>query len=185
MKYEVSSLWEPYYEELDTTKRKELLDSITASNPDDGANEFRRRVFQYRYVDEKNPKHQIDRFLWIACMLRDICNNTSLFSMFSKKQVISYGNELGFDQIAGLSELEKTCLYQEYRHALRRYYASCMSGNYHSMFGILQPEDEVRIAAAKQDIEAMTSLIAQRFHVEENFALWMEAGASVQEHPNI
>ncbi|MBE5909339.1 MAG: hypothetical protein E7278_10970 [Lachnospiraceae bacterium] len=176
MSYDMNPVWEPYYSELDTDKRKALLDEISAAQEDDGANEFRQRIFYYRYVDQKDPKHQIDRFLGTACMFRDFAANRSIFSVFSKKQVIKYGNELGFNQIASLSGKEKACLYREYKHALRRYFESCMSGNYHSLFGMVQPEDKVRIAAAKNDIATMTTGIAKLFHLEDSFTLWMEAG---------
>ena len=175
MNYEFDSIWENYYEELDTDKRRAILEETTAAHPDDAANEFRKRIFFYRYVDEKNPSHTIDRFLWIGCMFRDIFHNASLFQFFEKKQVTKYAKELGLDQIASLSGKEKACLYQEYKHAFKRYYDSCQSGNYHTLFGMVQPEDNKRIAAAKDDIHAMSVGIATKFHMEDTFGLWTEA----------
>ena len=175
MNYEFDSIWDNYYEELDTDKRKAILEEVMAVNPDDGANEFRKRIFFYRYVDEKKPNHTIDRFLWIGCMFRDIQHNASFFQFFEKKQVTKFSKELGCDQIASLSSKEKACLYHEYKHAFKRYYDSCQSGNYHSLFGMVQPEDNKRIAAAKEDIRAMSVGIASRFHMEDTFEMWTSA----------
>ena len=179
MNYEINSVWNPYYEELDTDKRKALLEELTSTQPDDGANDFRKRIFNYRYVDEKKPEHTIDRFLWIGCMFRDINHNASLFTFFEKKQVAKYVKELGLDQVASLSSKEKACLYQEYKHAFKRYLESCMSGNYHSLFGMVQPEDEKRIAAAKGDIRSMSTGIAAQFHLEDSFTLWTDAATDL------
>lgn len=176
MSYELDPMWDPYYEELDTEKRRTILQQLLSEQEDDGANTFRERIFHYRYVDEKNPKHMIDRFLGIGCMYRDIAANASPLSFFTKKQVIKYSKELGLDQISSLSQKEKACLYQEYKHAFKRYFQSCMSGNYHAMFGIVQPEDDVRIAAARKDIAVMTTGIAKQFRMEDTLALWLEAG---------
>lgn len=179
MSYKMNSAWTEYYEELDTDKRGEILKRLVAELPDDGGNAFRQRVFNYRYTDEKDPAHQIDRFLWIGCIFRDMNKNASLFSFLNKKRIAKFAKELGFDQIGELTEVEKACLLEEYKHSLKRYFDSCMTGNYHTFFGIGNPEDKTRIAAAKQDILAMTVGIAKQFRQEEYFGLWTEAGQTL------
>ncbi len=179
MNYEMNSAWAEYYGELDTDKRRTILERLLQELPDDDGNAFRQRIFNYRYTDKKDANHQIDRFLWIGCIFRDLSKNASIFSFLNKKRIVKYGNEMGFDQIGALTDMEQACLLEEYKHALRRYYDSCMSGNYHTFFGMGNPEDRVRIAAAKEDITAMTVAIAKQFHQEDFFGLWIEAGRSV------
>lgn len=58
--YEQSAKLNMYYREIDPGKRKQLLDELCMTEEDDGANEYRRHLYELRHVDRKDPAHEVD-----------------------------------------------------------------------------------------------------------------------------
>ena len=85
--YEQSARWNEYYREPEPRRRKEQLDILCMTEPDDGANEYRRMLFKARHVDEKQPGHEVDRFLFNCLSFAQLWASAKLFkkhwSLFS------------------------------------------------------------------------------------------------------
>ena len=95
--FEQSARWNEYYRELKPAKRRAMLDELCASEPDDGANEYRRRLFEARHVDLKAPGRPVDRMLFMCVCFMQLCQSSRLFRGGAIREVRRSMNELRFD----------------------------------------------------------------------------------------
>ena len=49
--FEQTAGWSEYYRELEPKRRRVLLERLCAEEPDDGANAYRRILFEARHTD--------------------------------------------------------------------------------------------------------------------------------------
>ena len=98
--YEQSARWNEYYREPEPRRRKEQLDILCMTEPDDGANEYRRMLFKARHVDEKQPGHEVDRFLFNCLSFAQLWASAKLFKKHAKKEALqALSDMMGADYI--------------------------------------------------------------------------------------
>ena len=84
--------------------------------------------------------------------------------------------ELHLEDPDGLSEMERTVLYLEFRNTARRYLSTCRSVNYARKFlGLKKASDQEKLDRACQDIWMVSRGIARAAGLEDPLKLWCDA----------
>ena len=174
--FEQSARWNEYYRELDPGKRRAILETLCASEPDDGANACRRLLFEARHTDPRDPKRQVDRMLFMCVNFLQLCQSSRLFRGFAVKEVERTLKELRCAEAEACGEAGERALYWEMRNAVARYLSTCESPSYNrSLFGLAPSRDENRQERILQDIWRMSAGLAHRIGLEEKLRLWNQA----------
>lgn len=141
--YEMKKDWAEYYKETEPQVRRTILDNNLDTLEDDGANAFRKSLFEARYVDQNKSGKAVDRFLGAFLNMNVIYQTRGkIFSGF-QKEAASALSELCLDDTETLTELQKAALYMEYRNAAKRYFATSQSDRYGKKFmGTVSASDE-------------------------------------------
>lgn len=168
--YELTPGWEQYYEEQNPVERKKLLEYLRDTLEDDGANEFRRVVFEKRskdYGNNRNPKNNrnqkkaggsenserlVDRYLWQLVFLPGLYKKRGYFFSNVAKELQSVEEELLLAGFRPLNEAEEAALYWEIRNAADRYFATCSGARYgKKAFGMKLADNEEKRQKACED----------------------------------
>ncbi|MCR5304104.1 MAG: hypothetical protein K6E33_06025 [Lachnospiraceae bacterium] len=174
--YEQSAGWNEYYRELEPKRRKELFEKLISEDEDDGANEFRKRLFETRYTDPKNPGQEVDRFLWQCVNFIFLFKTMRIFVKSTKKEVLKAAKELCIEDAAPFGDAGTKALYWEFRNTLKRYFMTCESSSYRrKMFGLMSASDEEKTWQKCLDAWQMSRGVSLKFGVSEELALWNEA----------
>ena len=126
--FEQAAPWNEYYRELEPQKRRALLDRMCADEPDDGANAYRRALFQARHTDPKKPGRQMDFLLFMCLDFMKLYSSALIFRRGTVRDVRRYFAQMRFDEADALGEAGRRALYWEIRNAAARYQigrASC------------------------------------------------------------
>ena len=123
--FEQSAKLNEYYRELEPAKRRAMLETLCASEPDDGANAYRRTLLDARHVDPKNPGHEVDRMLFMCVSFMQLCQSARMFKGSAIREVRRSLQELRFDQAGAYGEAGTRALYWEIRNAAARYLSTC------------------------------------------------------------
>ena len=174
--FEQSTGWNEYYRELEPRRRRAMLEALCANEADDGANEYRRALFEARHTDRKNPEREVDRVLFMCVNFMQICQSSRLFRGGAVREVRRALREQRFDQAARYGEAGEQALYWEIRNAAARYLFTCESPSYNrGLFGMAPSRDSDRQARITQDIWQMSEGITQRTGLAEELRLWNQA----------
>lgn len=174
--YEQSAKWNAYYDEIDPKQRKVLLDEAIMNEADDGANALRMRLFNMRYLDEKNPQQYVDRFLWQCVNMLLVYKTNHLFKSAGEKDMKKTFAALGFDLVDQDDENSRKAYYWEVRNTIKRYLSTTQNGAYRrKLFGIMSASDEEREVQSLKDIWEMSKGLAEKYHKEAEMALWNQA----------
>lgn len=174
--YEQSARWNEYYRELEPKRRRELLDQLCMTEPDDGANEYRRLLFRARHVDERQPGREVDRFLFSCLSFTQLWSSAKMFKGSAKREVSRTLREMLADQAAEYGEAGERAFYWEIRNAAARYLKTCEGAGYNrSLFGMIASGDESRADRVCRDIWRMSVGLAKRLDMQEPLALWNRA----------
>ena len=174
--FEQSARWNEYYRELEPARRRVMLDELCASEPDDGANEYRRQLFEARHVDPKAPGRAVDRMLFMCVCFMQLCQSARLFRGGAIREVRRSMNELRFDLAGQYGEAGARALYWEIRNAAARYLSTCSSPSYNRrLFGLAPSREENREDRVARDIWQMTEGLSRRTGLERELALWNQA----------
>ena len=173
---ELSAGWSEYYRELEPARRRELLDALCASEPDDGANAFRRRLFDARYAPVKGKGGVADRFLYHSMSFMQHSQNARLFKGHVARQVKSALKEMLVDEAAVLGEAGERALYWELWNTAMRFFDCCDSPAYNrQLFGLIPSGDESRRSRICRDVWRMTRGIARYTGLETQLEPWCRA----------
>ncbi len=174
--YKVNPVWNEFYAELDPGKREKILKELLASAEDDGANDFRQKIFKKRYTDPKNPKHRIDLFLQQCIYLPTIYKKRKFFMVNVKKEIRITMEATCLDRIDSYSESEKGALYAELKNAAARYFKTCSGSKYGStLFGISKAKDEDKERLAAKDAWEMYAGMPKFAGVEREMEMFSHA----------
>ena len=96
--YEQSAKWNTYYAEQEPGRRLKLLEELMLTQPDDGANEYRRLLFASRYEDPKTPGTYVDRFLFQCVNFVQIYKSARVFKRSAAREVDTVWRDLLLDR---------------------------------------------------------------------------------------
>ena len=174
--YEQSSGWNEYYRELDPSARRALLDRMQMSEPDDGANEYRIRLFQTRYVDEKKTENWVDRFLFQCVNFIQLYKSMGPFRKSARKELKKALGEMLFEDAGLYGEAGEKALYWEIRNASARYFKTCESSGYgRSLFGLLSSGEVNRMERMCRDTWEMTEGLEDKYEMAGDMKIWSRA----------
>lgn len=174
--YEQSSRWNEYYRELEPKRRREQLDLLCMTEPDDGANAYRIKLYKARYVDEKQPGREVDRFLFNCLSFSQLWQSAKLFKRHARKETLEALRDMLWDEAAEYGEAGERALYWEIRNTAARYLSTCDGAGYNRrLFGMIASGDESRADRICQDVWRMTDGLAERVGLQSELKLWNRA----------
>ena len=174
--YEQSAAWNEYYRELEPPRRRELLEKLISEEEDDGANGFRRRLFESRYTDPKRPGQTVDNFLWQCVNFIFLFKTMRLFYRKDRKEVLRGIEILCIREAADFGDAGRKALYWEFRNTFRRYFKSCESSSYRrKMFGLMSASDDEKTWQKCLDTWQMSRGVSLKFDLSDELAIWNEA----------
>ena len=174
--YEQSARWNEYYRELEPKKRLKLRNELFMLEPDDGANEYRKFLYEIRYTDPKNPKEERDLFLWHCINFPFIFRNARVFKGFARKELRGAIAELHLADAAEYGEAGERALYWEIRNTAKRYFSTTESGSYRKkLFGMMNSAESERNFQRCKDCYEMSEGVAKRLGMETELSIWVQA----------
>ena len=177
MEKELHPLLQAYYTETIPENRKKQLEeyerSTTADTP---ADQYRRDLFEYRYVDKKRPNQPVDRFLWRFMSLGTIFRTPGFFPKFRRREAISLLTGMHLDDRPLKDPLCEEVLYREYRNGVRRYIATCSDPSYgRKLLGLMVADDHNRRRQCCMDVWGFSYGISSLLGLEKEMALLCRA----------
>ena len=170
--YEQSARWNEYYRELEPRRRRELLDQLCMTEPDDGANEYRQRLYRARHVDGKQPGLEVDRFLFNCLSFAQLWSSAKMFKRSARREVLKGLRDMLAGEAAEYGEAGERALYWEWRNVAARYLMTCASSSYNrSLFGMIASGEQSRSDRICRDVWRMTVGLAQRLNLEGELRL--------------
>lgn len=173
--YGLDQVWDPYFGTLDPEERLALLELL----PDrgDGAKAFCRALYRERYTHPKQPDRKADNWLWKIVYLPGLYKRRRFFGKGPlQKEMEGTLKELHLEDPGGLSEMEQSVLYLEFRNTARRYLSTCRGVNYASrLFGMKKATEQEKLDHACEDIWMASRGLARAAGLEENLKLWCDA----------
>ena len=174
-----NELLENYYEELDPDKRRVLLDEYLSGAPsEDPAAEYRKVLFDYRYTDPKDPERRVDNYMWALLSLMYTHRGSVIFPQRNVKEVRRIMKDLEQDERVHTDECFAEAFMLEVRNAVRRYFDTCKSDNYHKkLFGMTHSSSDEKEKQRCIDTWKMSAGLAQRVGLEDEMSLFNRAVA--------
>lgn len=175
--YDQDSIWDEYYSELKPEKRRKIYEEIVRSQTeDDGANEYRKHLYELRHTDPKDPKHQVDTFLWQFLIMPSFFHEKGRKRKADLKGMRKAIAAMEVDKADELSEPQRAALYWEIRNAARRYLETCKKDGYGSrLFGFVKSNEDRRAEMSCSEFWRMSIGVAKRFQIEDEMRLLTDA----------
>ena len=174
--YEQSARWNEYYREMEPRRRREQLDLLCMTEPDDGANEYRRMLFRARHVDEQQPGREVDRFLFNCLSFAQLWASARMFKKHARKEALQALSDMLCDRTRAYGEAGERAFYWEIRNAAARYLTTCQNSGYNrSLFGLVASGDESRADRICRDVWRMTDGLAERLDLRDALSVWCRA----------
>ena len=176
MIYTFNEAWREYYEVLEPEKRKALLEKLSKSVPDDGANRFRKKLFEQRHTDPKKADHMIDLFLWQCVYLPGLYRKRNFFLFNARQEMQRALKDSFLDGSVRMNAAEKSALYWELRNAAARYFATCSGSRYGNKFlGMKHATMEEKRERACEDAWIMSRGMALCSGLEKEMQIFIDA----------
>lgn len=174
--YEQSARWNEYYRELEPIRRRELFEQLCLTEPDDGANAYRRQLFEARHVDPKQPGREVDRFLFNCLSFSQIWASARMFKKHARREVLDALREMHSDRAAEYGEAGERAFYWEIRNAAARYLKTCEGSGYNrALFGMIASGDDSRAERICRDVWRSTDGLAERLDLGDELRVWSRA----------
>ena len=150
-----------------------MFEACCAEEPDDGANEYRRLLFQKRHTDPRDPAHEVDYMLFMCVNFIQLCKSARVFKNGARKEVLTSMRDLGFGQTEEYGEAGREALYQEIRNAAARYFKTCESSGYNRrLFGLMSSGEDNRKDRMCRDAWQMSEGLAGRTGLQHEMKEW-------------
>lgn len=174
--YEQSAKWNAFYMETEPDKRLEMFNELCMTEPDDGANEYRKILLDKRYKNPKDPKAKVDNYLWQCINLPYLYKNTKLFTKSHIKELKKVWKDMGFDEVSEYGEVGEKALYWEVRNMARRYFGTCNDKGYgRKLFGLVSANDDERTIHMCKDAWTMSYGLADKLMQEDMMKVFNQA----------
>lgn len=173
--YEQSARWNEYYRELNPSYRRQMLDKLCMTEPDDGANLFRLQLWEQRHRDDGRDG-EVDRFLFQCVNLVQAYRTARWFRRSAARQTRKVLQGMLFEEAFLLGEAGERALYWELRNVAARYLKTCEGSGYNrAMFGMVASGDASRSERICREIWEMTRGLAARTGLENEMRIWNQA----------
>ena len=174
--YEQNAKWNRYYQELEPSERKRIYEELKDSEPDDGANAYRERIFAARHTDPKDPGREVDFFLFQCVSLIQTYHIANFSHRNAIKEVENAFQIMLYDEASQYGEAGEKALYWELRNVAARYFKTCETTGYNrALFGLIQSGSEGRLDRMCRDAWQITRGLARRIGLEERMSIWNRA----------
>jgi len=174
--YEQSARWNTYYGDPDPKWRRRKLDELCMTEPDDGANAYRLRLWEARHLDAKNPGGEVDRFLFQCVNLIQVYRTARMFKKSAAKQAVKAMADMLCSEAAQYGEAGERALYWELRNAAMRYFKTCEGSGYNrGLFGMIASGDGSRRDRICREVWEMSIGLARRTGLEDEMRVWNRA----------
>ena len=174
---DLSDLLESYYEEIDPTRRKKILDEyLAAAGDSDPAAAYRKALYEYRYVDPADPQKKLDRVMLAFLDFLYLYRSSRVLPGRYVKEVQATIKALELDEKVHADPLFAEAFGMEIRNAARRYFETCKTDGYHrKFFGITASKPEEKEKQRCIDVWRMSYGLAERLGLEEEMDLFCRA----------
>ena len=174
--YEQSGRWNAFYAEMNPVRRREMMEELFTTEPDDGANRYRRFLFNVRHGDGKKKSGELDKFLFQFVNLVQIYRSSKFFRKSAKREVEKLMRELMWKDAALYGEAGERALYWEMRNAATRYLKTCESSGYNrALFGMMASGEDGRKDRICREIWQITTGLSTRTGLDEELLVWRRA----------
>lgn len=174
--YEQSARWNAFYAEPNPVRRREMMDELFRTEPDDGANRYRRLLFNVRHGDGKNNRGELDKFLFQFVNMVQIYKSSKFFRRSAKREVQKLMHEFLWKDASMYGEAGERALYWELRNAALRYLKTCEGSGYNrALFGMMASGEEGRKERVCREIWQMTTGLSARTELGEELRIWNRA----------
>ena len=172
--YKQSAGWSEWYRETEPGKRREMLNSLMEKEPDDGANEYRSRLFELRHGSGEETEK--DLFLWQCVNFSQIYESSVFLKGLSRKEVRNALRQMGCEEAKQYREAGEGALYWEIRNAARRYFGTCRGSDYRRvLFGLMNSSEKDKTRNMCKDAWQMSVGVSERLGLEEEMRVWIQA----------
>lgn len=167
--YEQNEKWNMFYLELDPKERQRIFEGLCVTEPDDGANAYRRLMLKRRYTDPKRPADAVDTYLWQCINFPYLYKSAGTMMKKNIKELHKVWKQSGFDQMESFGEAGEKAMYWEIRNMAKRYFETCRnSKNYGKrFFGLMSAKEGGKLAHITRDAWEMSYGLSGRLHEEE------------------
>ena len=162
-----------YYDEIEPSVRKAIFCSL---QKDQELPPIIGRLYELRYVDQKNPENEVDLFLWYLVNLLQYHSAPGLLKKKTRKDILSIYRRMELVSECPHTEEEDRILYWELRNAIRRYFGTLSAPSYgKKLFGTLSAKDDERIARMEEEAWKLSYGNAVKFDLVEESELFCRA----------
>ena len=173
---EQSFRWNEYYREVKPSARKRIFEKLLAEGPDDGADPLRKLLFTGRYVDPKDPEHEVDRFLFECVNLIQIFHSGRIFRRMAQKELLRIAGIFHLEDAEKYGKPGEEALYNELRNTAKCYFRTCAGTGYRrGTFGLVSSSAQEKKRQMVKDAWEMSLGVTQRMKEEERFRIWNRA----------
>ena len=174
--YEQNARWNSYYSELDPVRRRRMLDELSMTEGDDGANMYRLQLWDARHNSKTGAPAETDRLLFQFVNLVQVYRSTRLFKKSAAKEVKKVFADMHFADAAYYGAAGEKALYWEIRNAAMRYFKTCEGSAYNrALFGLIGSGEVGKRDRVCEDVWQMTRGIALRTGLSEEIRVWNQA----------
>ena len=174
---DLDDLLESYYDEIDPGKRWTILEEYLASEDNcDPAAAYRKALYEYRCIDSANPERKVDRFMLAFLDYLYLYRSSRVFPARHVKETLKTLHSLELDDRVHTDPLFAEALSLEIRNAVKRYFETCKSDNYHrKFFGVTASNADEKEKQRCFDAWRMSYGLAEHLGIEEEMALFCRA----------
>lgn len=174
---DLDDLLESYYDEIDPGKRWTILEEYLAAEDNcDPAAAYRKALYEYRCIDSANPERKVDRFMLAFLDYLYLYRSSRVFPARHVKETLKTLHSLELDDRVHTDPLFAEAWSLEIRNAVKRYFETCKSDNYHrKFFGVTASNADEKEKQRCFDAWRMSYGLAERLGIEEEMALFCRA----------
>ncbi len=174
--YEQSAAWNEYYRETEPERRSEKLPELLKTQPDDGANALRKRLYDLRHPKLKGQDGQADLLLWQCVNFIQLYATSRFLKGSARREVADSLKKAGMEEALSWGDAGEKALYWEYRNAYRRYCNTTKNPSYRkTLFGLISSSEADKKEQLRKDTWEMSEGLAQRLGMEEQLRIWIRA----------
>ncbi len=176
MEYIKNDAWEEFYEEIEPSKRRAIMEKILEEAEDDGANELRQTLFAERHKSPKNAVREVDNGIWHMMV---VPANTKLqykVTPGTKNEIRKSMQGLGVRDVDKNDPVKVSAVYWEIRNVAKRYYSTCNGPKYaRKLFGILPSNDSEQLRKTAEDVWACAVGVPEYYKMKDEMEIFADA----------
>ena len=176
MEYIKNEDWEEFYETVDPTKRREIMEKILEEAEDDGANDLRKKLFEMRHKPPKNAVRDVDNGIWHMIVVPSNMKLQYKLTPGTKSEIKKSMREMGVEDVDTSDPVAVSAVYWEIRNTAKRYFTTCNGPKYaRKLFGIMQSNEEEKLRKTAEDVWACAIGVPQHYKLAEEMRIFSDA----------